>query len=119
MTNSLLHNITSQQIVRCYALYIHRVANNSQKLRYATCVVLSLWVLLLPQYEGVYSGEGGGWKDWETGDVGSDDSGMETILDGEDEEEGTQTEQKQGAQENHFAALLKSCGMPPDTVWHP
>ena len=42
------------------------------------------------QYEGE---EGRGWKDWEAGDVGSDDSGMEATLDGEED---TGTEQKQG-----------------------
>ena len=36
----------------------------------------------------------GGGMEW--GDMASDDSGMETILDGEDEEEGAQTEQKHG-----------------------
>ena len=43
------------------------------------------------QYEGE---EGREWKDWEAGDVGSDDSGMEATLDGEEEDTGT--EQKQG-----------------------
>ena len=48
------------------------------------------------QFSGEGEGEGGmGGMEWE---VGSDDSGMETILDGDDEEEQeqAQTEQNQG-----------------------
>lgn len=60
----------------------------------------------------LFSGE---WKEgvkWDMEDGGSDDSGMDTILDGEDDEE-PQTEQKQGMYSPHYSVYRTEAGSLP------